>query len=139
MNDHQRMVKEFMTAFGQNTPEKFSVNEYPFALRASLIEEEAREFVHAASNGNPIEMIDAMCDLLYVTYGAAVAMGIDLEPFFSEVHRSNMSKLGEDGKPIYRSDGKVIKPAHWSPPDLPSVLRTELGLQYTPEVPDAAS
>jgi predicted HAD superfamily Cof-like phosphohydrolase len=84
-------------------------------------------------------MIDAICDLLYVTYGAAIALGIDVEPFFAEVHRSNMSKLGLDGKPIYREDGKVTKPSSWSPPNLRAVLANEVGMSFAQSSTEAAS
>jgi len=69
-----------------------------------------------------------------VTYGAASALGVDIEPFFAEVHRSNMAKLGDDGKPIRREDGKVLKPLTWTPPDLMSILRREIGKELTAQV-----
>lgn len=139
MNNHQEKVREFMQAFGQPAPARYSPHVYPVNLRASLIEEEAREFCEASKKGDYIEMIDAMCDLLYVTYGAAVALGIDLDPFFAEVHRSNMSKLDENGKPVYRADGKVTKPAHWSPPNLRAVLAAHVGLAFAqPDVNSAS-
>lgn len=138
-NRHQELVSEFMRAFGQNVPDIFSPIGFPGNLRASLIEEEAKEFAEAVQSNNYIGVIDAICDLLYVTYGAASALGIDISPFFEEVHRSNMSKLGTDGKPIYREDGKVVKPPHWSPPRLGAVLAQQLGVLYAQNLPDAAS
>ena len=153
MNDHQKMVEEFMQSFGQEVPDKPTLaldapSPFPFALRAKLILEEAIEFAEAsgliphietnyAGKGVPhtesvgtepdmVEMIDAMCDILYVTYGAASAMGIDLTPYFAEVHRTNMAKLGPDGKPILRADGKGMKPPGWKPPDLAAILAKEL-------------
>lgn len=122
VNDSQAKVKEFMSIFGQNVPESFSPETFPGALRVSLIEEEAKEFGAAVAAQDWPEVIDAICDLLYVTYGAAVALGIDVEPFFNEVHRSNMSKLDKHGRPIYRADGKVIKSSDWSPPDIHGLL-----------------
>ena len=121
MNKHQQMVKEFMQTVGQETPEKPTLDEdvYPFDLRARLILEEAEEFDLASSEQDWIGMIDALCDILYVTYGAAVAMGIDLEPFFAEVQRANMDKLGG---PI-REDGKQLKPEGWKPPDIEGILK----------------
>ena len=112
-----------MRTFGQTVPSCFTPLGYPGTLRASLIMEEAGEFEDAVANGDWIGAIDAICDLLYVTYGAASAMGIDIEPFFDEVHRSNMSKVDpETGMPIYRDDGKVLKPSTYSPADLKKVL-----------------
>jgi predicted HAD superfamily Cof-like phosphohydrolase len=116
MNDQQKMVADFMRAFGQDVPSTFTARGYPVDLRVELIREEAEEFAEAVKNGKHIAALDALCDLLYVTYGAACAYGVDLEPLFAEVHRSNMSKLGEDGKPIYREDGKVLKSQTYSPP-----------------------
>ena len=91
-------------------------------LRKDLIEEELDEFSYALDNKNMVEIADALTDLLYVVYGAGHAFGIDLDDCFAEVHRSNMSKLGPDFRPIKREDGKVMKPATYSPPDLKTVL-----------------
>jgi predicted HAD superfamily Cof-like phosphohydrolase len=88
-------------------------------LRAELIREEARETVEAIERLDIVEAIDGMCDLLVVTYGTAVEWGIDLEPFFDEVHRTNMAKAGG---PI-RADGKQLKPEGWTPPDIAGILR----------------
>ena len=128
------MVETFMRSFGQATPETPTLKDYPFVLRSRLVAEEAGEFREACEtglHGHPptkvmVEMIDAMCDILYVTYGAACAMGIDLTPYFAEVHRTNMAKLGPDGKPILREDGKGLKPPGWEPPDLAGILAKEL-------------
>lgn len=123
MNKQQQQVEEFMRTFGQNVPSGFTPLEYPGLLRASLIMEEAGEFEEALATDDWIGAIDAICDILYVTYGAASAMGIDIEPFFDEVHRSNMSKVdSKTGQPIYRDDGKVLKPDTYSPADLKKVL-----------------
>jgi predicted HAD superfamily Cof-like phosphohydrolase len=122
MNKQQNQVAQFMKAFGQTVPGAFSPEQFPAELRISLINEEAREFSEAVKNQDWVETIDAICDLLYVTYGAAVALGIDIEPFFDEVHRSNMSKLDVNGRPIHRADGKVIKSDRWSPPAIDRVL-----------------
>ena len=81
------------------------------------------EFGKSSEDNNFVEMIDAICDILYVTYGAAVAMGIDIDPFFEEVHRSNMSKLDPVTKqPIRRKDGKILKPDTYSPPNIKELL-----------------
>ena len=118
-------VKEFMDAFGQEVVTK---PDWPSAetmeLRVDLIEEEVGELNEAIfdASGNLVEVADALADILYVVYGAGHAFGIDLDKCFSEVHRSNMSKLGEDGKPIYREDGKVLKGESFSEPNLKEVL-----------------
>jgi len=114
-------VEEFMTAFGQDVetrPGWTSVSD----LRYELIREELEELKQAMDDRDIIEVADALTDLLYVVYGAGHSFGIDLDKCFKEVHNSNMSKLGEDGKPIYREDGKVLKgPNYWSP-DLKKIL-----------------
>jgi hypothetical protein len=92
-------------------------------LRATLISEEALETCDAIATGNMIEAIDGMCDLLVVTYGTAVEFGIDIEPFWDEVHRSNMAKMGG---PV-RADGKVLKPPGWTPPDLERIYKEKYG------------
>ena len=120
-------VKEFMVVFGQE------VQEYPnlppeevVDLRLDLINEEVGELCEAVEYNDMIEIADALTDILYVTYGMGAALGIDLDKCFEEVQRSNMSKLGEDGKPMYREDGKVLKGPNYSPPDLTSVLNESL-------------
>ena len=118
-------VKEFMNAFGQEVVTK---PDWPKAetmeLRMDLIEEEVGELNEAIfdASGDLVEVADALADILYVVYGAGHAFGIDLDKCFSEVHRSNMSKLGEDGKPIYRDDGKVLKGENFSEPNLKEVM-----------------
>ena len=118
-------VKEFMDAFGQEVVTK---PEWPNAktmeLRIDLIEEEVKELNEAIcdASGSLVDVADALADILYVVYGAGHSFGIDLDKCFSEVHRSNMSKLGEDGKPIYREDGKVLKGENFSEPNLKEVL-----------------
>jgi predicted HAD superfamily Cof-like phosphohydrolase len=88
-------------------------------LRSALIDEEAEETVRAIRQGDLVGAIDGMCDLLCVVYGTALEFGIDLAPFWDEVHRSNMAKAGG---PV-RDDGKRLKPAGWTPPDIEGVLR----------------
>ena len=87
-------------------------------LRISLIQEELDELKEAMANNDLLEVADALTDLLYVTYGAGHAFGIDLDKCFNEVQNSNMSKLGEDGKPIYNELGKVMKGPNYFKPDL---------------------
>ena len=115
-------VRDFMTTFGQEVK---TVPEFPSEdiqkLRDELIHEEFNEFLAA---DNLVDVADALTDLLVVIYGAGHAYGIDLDECFKEVHRSNMSKLGEDGKPIYREDGKVLKGPNYSEPNLEAVMYT---------------
>ena len=92
------------------------------AIRCALIEEEASEFRAAVEADDLVGVADAIADLLYVVYGAALTFGIPTAEVFAEVHRSNMTKLGDDGLPIYRDDGKVLKGPHYSPPDLAPIL-----------------
>jgi predicted HAD superfamily Cof-like phosphohydrolase len=116
-------VKNFMEAFGQ---EVLDSPQFPDSdtvrLRIELIREELEELVDAIAADDLVEVADALTDILYVTYGAGHAFGIDLDACFEEVQRSNMSKLGADGKPIYREDGKILKGPNFSEPDLTSVL-----------------
>jgi predicted HAD superfamily Cof-like phosphohydrolase len=116
-------VKEFMEKFGQ---EVRSSPELPdddvLELRYELIKEELSELDTAMWQNNLIEVADALTDLLYVVYGAGLAFGIDLDKCFEEVHDSNMSKLGADGKPIYREDGKILKGPNFREPDLKRVI-----------------
>jgi predicted HAD superfamily Cof-like phosphohydrolase len=112
-------VKTFMETFGQEVKTKpsFSTNKIN-SLRYDLIKEELEEFKEALENKDLLEVADALTDILYVTYGAGHAFGIDLDKCFEEVQNSNMSKLGEDGKPIYNESGKVMKGPKYFKPDL---------------------
>jgi predicted HAD superfamily Cof-like phosphohydrolase len=91
-------------------------------LRVSLLEEEVGEFVAASEKGDLVGIADALADIVYVVYGTALTYGIGLDAVLREVHRSNMSKLGSDGKPLIRDDGKVLKSERYFPPDIASVL-----------------
>jgi predicted HAD superfamily Cof-like phosphohydrolase len=91
-------------------------------LRFELIREEVQELSEALAADDVVGVADALTDILYVVYGAGAVFGIDLDATYAEVHRSNMSKLGADGKPIYRADGKVLKGPDYSPPDLKTIL-----------------
>lgn len=121
-------VREFHEAFGLPVAESVTVPDTDrIALRRSLIREESNEAIHELSGflysfGKAENLAKELADLLYVTYGCALEFGIDLDKVFEEVHRSNMSKLGEDGKPIYREDGKVIKGPNYRPPNLEEAL-----------------
>ena len=117
-------VRDFMKAFGQEvkTSPEFPTEETA-KLRIELIVEELNELIDAKEDKDLIGIADALTDILYVTYGAGHAFGIDLDECFREVQRSNMSKLGEDGKPIYREDGKVLKGPNYSEPNLKKTLQ----------------
>ena len=117
------LVEDFMEAMEQdvNVVPTFPEDEIQ-RLRLDLIEEELDELHYAIDNKDMVEIADALGDLLYVVYGAGHAFGIDLDECFKEIHASNMSKLGPDGKPIKREDGKVLKPDTFFPPDLKSIL-----------------
>ena len=112
-------VKIFMDTFGQmvRTKPKFP-NEKTMQLRYELIKEELNELEEAMKTKNLKEIADALTDILYVTYGAGYAYGINLDKCFKEVQRANMSKLGKDGKPIYNEQGKVMKGPNYSAPNL---------------------
>ena len=117
------MVREFMNAFEQEVKTETEMpDKETQVLRYALIHEELNEFVDAMKKEDLVEVADALTDLLYVVYGAGHAFGIDLDKCFAEVQRSNMSKLGEDGKPIYRDDGKVMKGQNFSEPQLKECL-----------------
>ena len=112
-------VKTFMETFGQEikTKPSFSTDKIN-SLRYDLIKEELEELKEAMENKDLLEVADALTDILYVTYGAGHALGIDLDKCFEEVQSSNMSKLGEDDKPIYNESGKVMKGPKYFKPDL---------------------
>ena len=112
-------VKTFMEIFGQEVKTKPSFStEKINSLRYDLIKEELEELKEAMENKDLLEVADALSDILYVTYGAGHAFGIDLDKCFAEVQNSNMSKLGENGKPIYNESGKVLKGPKYFKPDL---------------------
>ena len=112
-------VKKFMETFGQEIREKANFPEDKItSLRYDLIKEELDELKEAIDNRDIKEVADALTDILYVTYGAGHAFGINLDKCFEEVQNSNMSKLGSDGKPIYNDKGKVMKGPNYFKPDL---------------------
>ena len=112
-------VKIFMEKFGQlvRTKPQFP-DDKTMQLRYDLIKEELTELKEAMDTKNLTEIADALTDILYVTYGAGYAYGIDLDKCFKEVQRANMSKLGKDGKPIFNEHGKVMKGPNYSKPNL---------------------
>ena len=112
-------VKTFMETFGQEVKNKASFSTDKINnLRFDLIQEELDELKEALNNKDLLEVADALTDILYVTYGAGHAFGIDLDKCFDEVQNSNMSKLDENGKPIYNDAGKVMKGPNYFKPDL---------------------
>ena len=112
-------VRKFMETFGQDVKEKAEFpNEKITSLRHDLIKEELEELREAIDNKDITEVADALADILYVTYGAGHAFGINLDKCFEEVQNSNMSKLGSDGKPIYNDHGKVMKGPDYFKPNL---------------------
>ena len=116
-------VKQFMQTFGQEIKIKASLSdEKTNQLRLDLITEELEELKNAMESKDLLEVADALTDILYVTYGAGHAFGINLDKCFDEVQNSNMSKLGKNGKPIYNESGKVMKGPDYFKPDLSKFL-----------------
>ena len=112
-------VKEFMKTFGQEVLSKPTLPDNKIIkLRLDLIKEELNELEDAIKNKNLVEIADALTDILYVTYGAGHAFGINLDSCFDEVQNSNMSKLDENGNPIYNENGKVLKGPNYFEPNL---------------------
>ena len=117
-------VKKFMQIFGKEVKIKAEFpNKKIIQLRYELIKEELEELNQAIKNKDIIEVADALTDILYVTYGAGHAFGVDLDKCFDEVQQSNMSKLGPDGKPIYNESGKVMKGPNYFKPNLNKFLK----------------
>ena len=117
-------VKTFMQTFGQEVKLKPSFStEKINDLRYNLVKEELEELKQAIVNKDLLEVADALTDILYVTYGAGHAFGLDLDSCFEEVQNSNMSKLGDDGKPIYNDVGKVMKGPNYYKPDLSKFVK----------------
>ena len=114
----------FMKTFGQEVKDKpsFSTDKIN-KLRIDLIEEELHELKEAMNSNNLLEVADALTDILYVTYGAGHAFGIDLDKCFNEVQNSNMSKLDKNGKPIFNESGKVMKGPNYFKPDLSKFIK----------------
>ena len=119
-------VKQFMQTFGQEVKTKASFSdEKTNQLRLDLISEELEELKNAMESKDLLEVADALTDILYVTYGAGHAFGVNLDECFDEVQRSNMSKLGEDGKPIYNDSGKVMKGPNYFAPNLKKIVNLD--------------
>lgn len=126
MNKEQEMVREFHKAFGSEMADHpQEVSEAEAALRIHLMEEELREVITAIAYEDIVSLAKEFADLLYVVYGAASAYGVDMEPVFKAVHKSNMTKMPEDGMVKYREDRKIIKPATYEPPDIKSIIESQ--------------
>lgn len=125
MNRQLKQVEDFQKAFGGPIGDKPSFpSEKRCELRQKLLQEEVLELYEAWSNGDIIEVADAITDCLYILFGTAIEFGLQdkLEALFEEVHGSNMSKLQENGRPLYREDGKVLKGKNYYKPDLKKIL-----------------
>ncbi len=117
-------VKKFMQIFGQETKDKAEFpNKKIVQLRYELIKEELDELNQAIKDRDIKEVADALTDILYVTYGAGHAFGVNLDKCFEEVQRSNLSKLGENGKPIYNNSGKVMKGPNYFKPNISKIIK----------------
>jgi predicted HAD superfamily Cof-like phosphohydrolase len=113
-------VAEFHRVFGHAINQPWSPELVLFRL--DLLDEECEECAAALLSGNLTDIAQELSDLVYVAYGTAISLGIDLDAAVAEVHRANMAKLDSAGQPIYRADGKVIKPAGWTPPDMTAAV-----------------
>lgn len=120
--DHNGMVAWFHRVFGVPIAERPTLDAATMDLRMRLLREEWEELQAAVEAGDLVEIADALADMEYIIHGTNLALGIDGNAVFSEVHRSNMAKLGPDGKPIIREDGKIIKPQGWQPPDVEAAM-----------------
>ena len=117
------MVEEFHVKFDcLRNSKPTMISKDIMELRIALIEEELDELREGIANEDLVEIADALTDLLYVIYGTGHSYGLPLDQCFAEVHRSNMTKLGEDGKPMRRSDGKILKGVNYTPPNLKSIV-----------------
>ena len=125
MNENISKVADFHVAFNiENNPAPTLLSEKDFLLRFELIREENEEYLEACRKGDIIEIADALGDILYIAFGTILRHGLQdkMQAIFDEIQRSNMSKLDEHGKPIYREDGKVLKGANYTRPDIASIL-----------------
>jgi predicted HAD superfamily Cof-like phosphohydrolase len=126
----QNMVREFHEAFGLGASDTPTHVPFPLeTMRRDILLEEVQEYVDALAmhrgtepRNRDVAIADALADIVYVAYGTALEHGFDLDKIIAEVHESNMSKLGEDGKPIYRKDGKVLKGPNYQPPRIKELL-----------------
>ena len=123
----ENQVTQFNETYGINVPDKPTFPDGPaMSLCHELILEELMELNEAFDHGNMIEIADALTDIIYVTAQRAITMGLPVDALLREVHRSNMSKLDEQGNPIFRADGKVLKGNNFSEPDIAGILLAKL-------------
>tara|TARA_R100000951_G_scaffold115975_1_gene125944 strand:- start:317 stop:727 length:411 start_codon:yes stop_codon:yes gene_type:complete len=125
MKKQLEQLSEFQTSYNSTmNTEPTRISDDDYSLRYRLGKEELIEYFDACKDGNLTEIADALADQLYILLGTIVSHGMQevIEPIFNEVHRSNMSKLGADGKPIYREDGKILKGENYSPPNISQYL-----------------
>jgi len=140
MNKQLQQLWDFQSAYGSTRNSKPTLlSEDDYSLRYRLGKEELIEYLDACKNNDLVEVTDALADQLYILLGTMIAhgMGDIIEDVFDEVHRSNMSKLGEDGKPIYREDGKILKGPNFSAPNIEQFLtasRGQLEIPFDEEV-----
>jgi predicted HAD superfamily Cof-like phosphohydrolase len=129
MKDSIKQIERFHAAFGHDICDGPSVAESTQALRFDLIHEELYEYQQACAKNDIVDIADALGDLLVVVYGAIVVHGLQdcIQPVFDEIMRANMSKLGIDGKPVYRADGKILKGESYVGPDIERILQTMKG------------
>jgi predicted HAD superfamily Cof-like phosphohydrolase len=132
LSEAMLLVGRFHEAFGlpRASVPTVEIPAHLAELRVDLLREEVGEFADATADRNIVGLADALADIIYVAYGAAITYGIDLDAVLREVHRSNMSKLDEHGRPCYRDDGKVLKSARYTPPDISTVLYTQPPLPF---------
>ncbi|KJD35725.1 hypothetical protein PW52_08260 [Tamlana sedimentorum] len=127
MKDKIEAVKAFHTAFkiGHRETPKANLGEAKNTLRFNLMKEENEEYLEAAQNNDLVEVADALGDMLYILCGTIIEHGMQhkIEEVFAEIQNSNMSKLGENGEPIYREDGKVLKGPNYFKPDIAKILK----------------
>lgn len=125
MKDYINKVKEFHEAFGiENAKQYETLDDSVYELRHNLLKEENEEYLQACKEGDLVEIADALGDILYIAYGSLLKHGLQdkIEEVFNEIHRSNMSKLDVNGRPIYREDGKVLKGEKYFKPNIEGIL-----------------
>lgn len=126
--DYQQKVKEFTKAFYCYCAEK---TELPSDIslrdvRIKLLKEEFEEYLKGEDENDLVQIADALGDMLYIIFGTAIAYGLNLKPIFEEIHNSNMTKLDDNGKPIFREDGKVLKSKNYRPPNIAKIIMQQI-------------
>ncbi len=125
---YQDKVLEFTKAFlcFENENAELPTDNNLRAVRIKLLKEEFEEYLDGEENNDLVEIADALGDMLYIIFGTAISYGLNLKPIFNEIHRSNMTKLDDNGKPIFREDGKVLKSKNYEPPNIHKVIMENL-------------